>query len=279
MYVLVYKIFRYGTFRIFDSVNIETLNTCNRKCSFCPVTYYPKERVEMSRKLFSKIVDELALINFCGRISLHSYNEPLLDGRIVDLIREVRIKCRQSFIVIYTNGDFVTPVLFRKMTEAGLDLLHVTQYDQKLNTNVLKLLENKATRRNKNITVKSFDEGQICNRAGLLPSIRSKCLINTHCFLPERQIVISARGNILLCCNDYLERGVMGNCDKKNLMDIWNNEKFKQIRKHLKAGKRQVNDLCKVCDYKEGSKLKTEQKVFNYRNIPLMRHYERLIFS
>ncbi|MDP8209261.1 MAG: hypothetical protein P9M05_00510, partial [Candidatus Stygibacter australis] len=69
------------------SVNIETISMCNRSCEFCfnHPRFEKRTQGEMSSGLWKKVMNELAEVNFCGRIGPHFYNEPLLDKRLPDL--------------------------------------------------------------------------------------------------------------------------------------------------------------------------------------------------
>ena len=70
---------------LFTSVEVETINRCNGVCSFCPINSKvdPREKKIMSKELFYSIVDQLADLNYSGRFSTFSNNEPLLDDRII----------------------------------------------------------------------------------------------------------------------------------------------------------------------------------------------------
>lgn len=74
---------------LFSSIEIETMNRCNGKCTFCPVNHDidPRKFSRMSEPLFQKIIDELKTLNYSGRLALYSNNEPFLDVRIEDFAR------------------------------------------------------------------------------------------------------------------------------------------------------------------------------------------------
>lgn len=274
LYIFITKLIKYGKINIFDSINIETTSICNRRCQFCPVNYYPRKRAEMDQKLFSKIINELAKIKFFGRISLHSYNEPLLDKRIVNLIKEIRQKCPRAFIVIYSNGDLINLELFDQLINAGMNLLHVTQYDKTIN-NELQTIINK---RQNLITIKKLQPADICNRAGALKNIKKSNYQAKPCFLPAKQLVINVKGEVILCCNDYFAQEVMGNCRQDNLVNIWQNKKFNKFRNCLKRGGRSIFKLCRHCDYRPTFKTWADQEIFSYGNLPLLKYYEKIIF-
>src|SRR6056297_2984473 len=64
---------------LFVSINLETFAHCNRECDFCfnNKRFEQREKGQMSFELWKKIIDELAELDFKGRISPHFYGEPL----------------------------------------------------------------------------------------------------------------------------------------------------------------------------------------------------------
>ena len=62
----------YGKNMLFDHVEIETINRCNGGCEFCPVSVKndTREYKEMSWELFEKIINQLAEINYSGKVAL-----------------------------------------------------------------------------------------------------------------------------------------------------------------------------------------------------------------
>jgi sulfatase maturation enzyme AslB (radical SAM superfamily) len=72
LYILANKyqelnsLLRYGTTDMFIDFDIETITTCNRRCSYCPNSIFerslPKNEKLMDKELFEKIIDELAEI-------------------------------------------------------------------------------------------------------------------------------------------------------------------------------------------------------------------------
>lgn len=117
--------------KLFSFLAIETGSICNRSCSFCPVSHYEREADEwMSIEMFTKIIDELVLIRYTGRIALYSYNEPVRDPRLPDLIRLVRAKLPRVCIMINSNGDyFKGPEDIWKLYEAGLNQMQINIYN------------------------------------------------------------------------------------------------------------------------------------------------------
>jgi radical SAM protein with 4Fe4S-binding SPASM domain len=60
-------------------------------------------------------------------------------------------------------------------------------------------------------------------------------------------ISILSNGDIIICCNDYNKKIVIGNLNHSTIKEIWNSNKFENIRK-LQINKRYKEiSACKIC--------------------------------
>lgn len=83
-------------------------------------------------------------------------------------------------------------------------------------------------------------------------NIKSKTTYNKRkegfrCSFPFKQMVINNEGDILPCCTFYGEQFQMGNIKHHNIIDLWNSEQMKMLRKIHRNGKYFENDICKKC--------------------------------
>jgi hypothetical protein len=119
---------QHTTFATFFS--IETGSECNRSCTFCPVSHYPREGDEyMSDEMFDRILDQLVEMRYSQRIALYSYNEPLRDARLPDLIARVRARLPRTCVMINSNGDyFKTSADIQRLYDAGLNQMQINVY-------------------------------------------------------------------------------------------------------------------------------------------------------
>ncbi|MGZ5509825.1 MAG: radical SAM/SPASM domain-containing protein, partial [Nitrososphaeraceae archaeon] len=197
---------------LFLSTNIETYGFCNRKCSFCfNNDKFPKRKIGiMEEKLWKKIIDELASINFAGRISPYFYGEPLLDKRLPDLIQYARKKCKYSLILISTNGDLLSEDNFKKLIKSGVDRFLITNYEKKPQKNLEELQKKYPYW----IKLRNIDEFSKQNRAGMIYKRKNKN-IDKPCLRASTQLVVNWNGDVLLCCNDYYAKYNFGNLEKQ----------------------------------------------------------------
>lgn len=226
------------------STNLETYAYCNRKCSFCfnNERFPQRSKGELSTYFWQQIIDQLAEINFAGRISPHFYGEPLLDKRLPELLAYARQKLPWAHIVVVTNGDFLNETKLRQLIEVGVDHFAVTNYDD-CERPIFQELQKKFPL---HIHVRSYKDYPKTDRTGEI--FHKNKLVQKPCLRPTSQLVINWQGQVLLCCMDYYAKEVMGNIKTNKLWEIWNSPKFQKYRRILQQGQRQKIGICKHCD-------------------------------
>lgn len=68
------------------------------------------------------------------------------------------------------------------------------------------------------------------------------------CYFPWKSICVTWNGLVVSCCADYNNLCVIGDVCKNSLLEIWNDEPIKELRKELKSGKIS-NKLCSKCAF------------------------------
>lgn len=251
------------TWGIFRDIEIETINRCNGRCSFCPVNAAddPRPLARMDAGTFSAIVGELSSMNYEGYIGLSSNNEPFLDKNIVSRIAECRSACPGARIYLYTNGTLLT---FEKVTlalEAGLDSMTIDDYGDGLllSENVQHILTeldevSKSWMTPKVVVVLRRRTEVLRNRAGRSPnrsctdSSAFTMYRKAGCLHPFNQLVIRPTGLASLCCNDCLGEVTMGDVTQDGLLGVWNGPEFQRVRRLLMQDGRASVGLCSYCD-------------------------------
>lgn len=234
------------------AIEIETNTSCNRRCSHCPNSIYDRGLIEneqlMPPVLFHKIIDELSELEYNGKISPVFYGEPLLDGRIEGFMRYARKKLPDSHILIYTNGDFLTPGKYFELVEAGVDEFLVTQHAEDIPAGIKKLNSHFGGKPGLPvpITYQTFTpETELYNRGGLL-HVPAKNPVPGCAYEWIMRIVIDYKGDVILCNNDYFGSVTFGNLQEEKLIDIWMNQKYRDIRKRLRD-QQYTLPLCRKC--------------------------------
>ena len=236
------------------TIEIETINRCNGSCSFCPVNKNADTRVfqRMSTELFEKIINQLAQMNYSGKLALFSNNEPFLDKRLIEFQKYAREHLPLCKMHLFTNGMLLTIEKFLQLIPY-LDELIIDNYsdDGQIPGNLNEIIT--YCRRNPELIAKvtvvlrkqeellSSRGGEASNRQ-LLPDVDSDT-----CALPFQQMIIRPDGKVSLCCNDPLGKYTLGDLTLESIAEVWRGKRFQHIRNQLKIGRSKL-DKCRKCD-------------------------------
>jgi len=216
--------------------------------------------VKMDNNLFEKIIKELHDENFDGDLKFYTQNEPLLDRRITDFVRDAKKALPLvKRIQIDTNGLLLTEELGAKLIEAGINHLHINDYSKDLSGNInhkKEKIENVAQKLiekypNKKIVHRPrLIEEVLDSRAGHAPNnklVLEKAL-PLPCIYPFYQFPITSNGNVGLCCVDMIFDQPLGNVRFDTIRSIWKNKSYTRFRRDLSFGKRNKK-LCAQCTF------------------------------
>lgn len=239
---------------LFEHIEIETINRCNGTCDFCPVsaTHDIREKKIMDESVFKSIIDQLAELDYSGRLATFSNNEPFLDKRIIEFNKYARQRLKKARIHLFTNGSLLSLEKFIDIIPY-LDELIIDNYNQNLEMNdkPQKIYEYCMLHPEfrKKVTIVMRKEKEILTtRGGDAPNRNNmKCYGDVKCVLPYLQMIIRPDGKVSLCCNDPYGKVTLGDVTKQSLCDIWYGEAFNEVRKRLGNG-RACMEHCKYCD-------------------------------
>lgn len=246
--------FLYEKQGLFNHIEIETINRCNGSCSFCPVNCKvdPREKKVMEKDLFEKIVEELAGMDYAGRFTTFSNNEPLLDERIIDFNHYARKRLPKARMHLFTNGTLLTLDKFKALTEV-LDELIIDNYQQELKLikpcREIREYVKEHPKLAKKVTIVLRKPREILtSRGGTAPN-RSEVgdYGKDRCVLPFKQLIVRPDGKISLCCNDAVGTYTLGDLTKESIQDIWYGQKLQTVRNCLYEG-RENWGKCRYCD-------------------------------
>jgi cyclic pyranopterin phosphate synthase len=255
-YFLKYRfkyLLKYRTLDLFIIVGLQTINVCNRKCAYCPNSLFPpKEKKLLDIKIFEKVIDDLAKIDYNGIVAPYLYGEPLLDERLPELISYASKKLPKASLFVFTNGDYLTQELCLRLIESGVKEFIVTQHENKPPQKFFEWYPSAPFSIKRKIFIKKLDEHSplLSTRGGLVKIKKSlfesfnNCL--KTCPWPKIILSVNINGDVLLCCNDFFGQYIFGNVQNKSVMEIWNDEKYKKYRDEIDHGKFSLK-ICKQC--------------------------------
>jgi MoaA/NifB/PqqE/SkfB family radical SAM enzyme len=234
--------------KIFNDIAIETNSFCNRSCSCCPVSRSPRPSELMSENTIYSIILELERMNYVGIVSLNIFNEPLLDKRLCSIIRQLRERLPKSGIRFASNGDLLTRDLFIELVKSGLSNMWVTMYDDSRDGALRDIYNSLNSVDRRKLNIRRFSEQRFIDcRAGNIDLLGAAPLAE-DCYRINHQISVNWKGQIVLCCNDYYARHVLGTVKDDGLVGAWNSAKAEAVRKSLKKKDRGAIALCSRCN-------------------------------
>ena len=239
---------------LFDHIEIETINRCNGSCSFCPVNCKvdPREKKVMERMLFESIVEQLAAVNYAGRFTTFSNNEPLLDERIIEWNRYARKRLPKARMHLFTNGTLLTLEKFIALTEL-LDELIIDNYQQELQLikpcrEIADYCKEHPELTKKVTIVLRKPQEVLTSRGGNAPNRKDVGDYGRdRCILPFKQMIVRPDGKVSLCCNDAVGKYTLGDLTKESILDVWYGPRFAMVRKCLYEGRENWGN-CRSCD-------------------------------
>jgi radical SAM protein with 4Fe4S-binding SPASM domain len=238
---------------LFRVILVETIRACTRRCPFCAFGQprpHPQLGQTMSMALLQKIAMELRQLSFRGRISPYCINEPLLDERMPEIIRLFRSACPDAFISITTNGDLLNEKVYAELRKAGLDRLALSVYDDQ----TLARLKDLVLRPMLAVIDMRPGHGAWENRGGSIHGQGNRfhfmpgSLAHLPCRRPGNMIVVHPNGQVVLCCSDMYGEHVLGDVNGQFLAEIWQSERFAQIRQHIGQQRRGLLP-CESCSH------------------------------
>ncbi|MEK6627160.1 MAG: SPASM domain-containing protein [Bdellovibrionota bacterium] len=232
------------------AIEIEINSDCNLSCAYCPNSKAErKEKGHMAPELFEKILQQLQKTDYAGRISYHFYNEPTLSPNLNAFVSLTKKYLPRTKRVLYTNGTYLNKNTVDQLYADGLDRFIITEHHQAELPNLDFVANEKDLYPLSKFKFSNFKEIPMTNRGGAVKAgARITEPLTTPCFIPRCVLVISVKGNVVACYEDYFQSHVMGNITEQTIYEIWSSEKYTHFRNELKAGNRYKFDVCKTCN-------------------------------
>jgi radical SAM protein with 4Fe4S-binding SPASM domain len=250
---------------VFSIIEFNLYGTCNRNCSFCPVSNslaYEKKHEGISLQLFEKILDDLSSIEYSGKILFSAFSEPLLHKEIDQLISRSKKRLPSSRVEIVSNGDLLTLQKMKQLFDAGLDTISISMYDGSHQVEYFNNMKNDLGLDDTQVVLRRryYQDGNygitISNRSGLIDSNsfrdENESEITTlplkqECYYPFYMILIDYNGDVLLCPHDWSKKLKFGNIQENTVWEIWKGKTLNHIRKKL-FNKDRTFFPCSECD-------------------------------
>jgi len=263
-------------------VEIEIFSFCNRTCWFCPNSTIDRRSTNhfLPEQLYLSILDQLAELEYCGKISFSRYNEPLSDKIVLRRIEQARQRLPKAHLHTNTNGDYLDRDYLAELSAAGLNSLNIQiylgnneRYDHDRMRDKMQAMHdrlglvNKIVRDERPLWLESVAQHENmalrlyarnfqingCNR-GETVAIKPDYKRKSPCFSVFEHIYIDYNGKVMPCCNlrsdiPGHQSAILGDLTRDpDLFTLYSGEKSARWRSHLvdfsiKAG------VCRSCSF------------------------------
>jgi len=266
-------------------VNIELTSFCNRKCSYCPVSFLEDRRGKIqhiSDEVFHKIIADLEEIDFSEKLLFNLYNEPLASKKeFYKKMRYVKKRLPNARLFFNSNGDYIDVDTLDELSNIGITFINITRHskgeyihNERLNDLEgfykkidvpLKLDSEKVNSYiHSSFIYKGMKVGVSCvnydelghSRAGAMDKLIIEQDRDYPCYKPFREFSIYYTGDVYPCCNllpdiDTERKYALGHILKEeSIFAIYNNELSKRWRASL-FGFSNKKKPCDKCSERE----------------------------
>lgn len=243
--------------KLFESIDIETHNICNRKCGYCPVSLDMRGPAQiMPSELIDKILKELQAFNFKGRINLNLYNEPLLDDRLGAIAITIKKLLPGARLHLYSNGDYLDAASVTQLLSIGVYSIKITDHNPKPNPRLRLLMKAIGQRFVGRLSLHQFNASSaLHNRGGSLDHAWTKKKTPTCWPAASPHAYVDFKGNMVSCCDDAFSATIFGNLATQSLIEIWESPAYVKFRTGLQQNKYYF-EICAKCNVNKGKDVK-----------------------
>jgi sulfatase maturation enzyme AslB (radical SAM superfamily) len=265
-------------------VSLETLALCNAACTFCPYPTLERKFTKLSDNTIASLIDQMSEFDRSFAFSPFKVNEPLLDKRLLTILRTVNRRVPQAVLRLFTNGSPLTretiheihalecvehlwislnshePEEYHRLmglrmahTVRNLDTLHDMMMSGQFRhavtvSKVSKAPEAEFDFRFYCVTRWPLFKVQIIKQDGWLGYVppSDPRIPDTPC-MRWFELSILATGQVSLCCMDGKGEFIIGDINQQSMLDIYNNPKWR-TRRELMLSRRSIHP-CSTCTY------------------------------
>ncbi|MBM4305792.1 MAG: radical SAM protein [Deltaproteobacteria bacterium] len=153
-----------------------------------------------------------------------------------------RIRVGGDFNLLKSNIEYF--IQYRKEKRLAKPLIRLQYVEMRENTHEVKPYLVIWRGKVDVMTVNRYSNRVNCEDRSLLAM---KPVGRANCYHPWRRLSIDWSGNAQICCGDWQNLCVLGNCRERTIYEMWHSQQFNEYRRKLKA--RRLNEIpcCKNC--------------------------------
>lgn len=277
------KKYRNAAFYKPNTVQIELVQGCNRKCSFCGSNGFERKFHFIEKAVLRRECELIAESRYNPRILIAGHGENTLHPNFYQCIRLIRKILPKHWIQILNNGYLIKKDLSAicRMFDAGLNDVTLDEYsdskfsdeeiqtvlqDYEADTGIhvdfvrmrkgVPLYAAKQYQKHRLLIIPAIEEEEICISrkltnhcgAGMPPTAAYQDRVCSRIF---REMSFRWDGWVAMCCQDFRGQYPVANCmdpEIKCFDDLWRHPRYEAARRILYYDHRTFFP-CNVCDH------------------------------
>lgn len=266
-----------------NTVQIELVQGCNRRCSFCGTVGLERKLHYIEKAVLKRECELIRESGYKPRVLIAGHGENALHPNFYKCIKLMRRELPGHWIQILTNGYLVKKDLSSicRMFDAGLNDVTLDEYaDSKFNDDEIQVMLDeyeadtgihvdfcrmqkgiplyapKQPKKHRLLIIPAIEEHEICVSrkltnhcgAGMLPRTD---YADRKCTRIFREMSFRWDGWVAMCCQDFRGQYPVANCmdpDIKCFDDMWRHPRYEAARRILFHDHRTFFP-CNVCDH------------------------------
>jgi len=227
-------------------LEFELSNNCqySKVHKWCPASRDERPLTFLKSSIIHKVIDFFKQHDFYGIVYLSGYNEPLLDPRLIDIIKYIKANLPGGKVFMFSNGVACDENILSDVIEAGVERFQLSVYNDKeylrlreIAKKVPGVILRPRVVGNNDVDIddriKIYDEGT----KG----------IGGYCYMPTLYYFVRNNGDVNMCNMDWKCTQIFGNLYKDSIESTIMNEERLRINSELVDGNRGVLPVCKTC--------------------------------
>jgi radical SAM protein with 4Fe4S-binding SPASM domain len=265
-----------------ENIQFETNTDCRKSCRFC-IHDRMDPRPRASDELIEKIIDEL--VPTAKFVQPYLFQEPLLEPRLPEILRQIKLKNRNVATAIYTTGDGLSKSMmesligdqcldelylsFRGSNNDGVEnfkkmLKYRNEFGYKMPKSDCIVLAIPSNRFPDDELVSLVDNVRYFQMDTLGGSVEfwgdkeelkqmelqmfgPEPTVRFPCSYVDNSFTIHSNGDVVSCCVDWRGSEPFGNMYESSAMEIFNSDEYKTFRRLHREGKYNLIPQCRNC--------------------------------
>jgi len=190
------------------------------------------------------VVDFFQKYDFYGIVYLSGYSEPLLDPRLIDLIKYIKSHLPRARVFMFSNGVACDENLLSDVIEAGVEVIKLSVYDKKEHDR-LSPIADKVPGVMLRSRVSGPGDDDIDRRINIYDE--QTIGVGGPCYMPTLFYFVRNNGDINMCNWDWKCTQVFGNLYDDSVEDTLMNNRRLEINCELVNSNRSVLPVCSAC--------------------------------